>query len=70
MNSFAHLSDLDRDCLKLSIEELEKKYPNFTREELLVFKRVISEHMSELGQRRFLKWMSSRSWSDYSKKKP
>lgn len=71
MNPLAYLSDFDRDCFSLAIDELERKYPGYTRAELEQCKEVISEQMSELGKKRFLKWMSSRAWSDYTvKKKP
>ena len=64
----AFLSNFDRDCLKLSIADLQAKYPKTSVEELISSQQIIKEQMSELGQKRFLKWLKKRSWVLYDYK--
>jgi hypothetical protein len=61
----AYLSDFDRDCLNLTPEELREKYPEISNQELEESKRIISEQMTELNKRRFLRWLSKRRWVLY-----
>lgn len=61
-----YLDRFDHDCLNLPIEELQAKYPLLSVDELEEGKRIITEQMSELNQRRFWKWASLRKWIFYS----
>lgn len=61
----AYLSNFDRDCLNLSAQELQAKYSRVPIRELEECKRIISEQMTELNKRRFLRWLSKRRWVLY-----
>jgi hypothetical protein len=62
----AFLSVFDKDCLRLTIGELRLKYPRVPVHELEDGQRIIREQMTELNQRRFLRWLSVRKWVLYS----
>lgn len=64
--SYAFLDCFDRDCLKLTTEELQGKYPGIPLSELTESQRIIKEQMNELGQRRFQRWLKQRAWVLYS----
>lgn len=63
--AYAFLDCYDRDCLALTAEELQVKYPRIPIGELNDNQRMIKEQMSELNKRRFLRWLKQRSWVLY-----
>ena len=62
----AFLNCFDHDCLNLTTDELQAKYPKMPFKELIDSQRIIREQMSELNQRRFLRWLKQKSWVLYS----